>query len=158
MSTDGYVVHSGPINLPASKLATLAINMAAGRRGTLTAVKISFSAASTINVDCRLSRVTNTPAGTAIPANWGPNPLDPASQASQATALTASTANPGVWTTPPTEGAVLDEFSLPSTAGPWVEYPLTGQEWAVAASAWAAFFCTAAATGVVAYTSFKYTE
>lgn len=157
MASDQYVFGSGPINLPAAQLCTLALNTAASRRAAIKAVRVSFSAASSINVLCHLSRISNTPVGSAIPANYGANRYDPSMDAASTTASCASTANPGAWTTPPTESSILWEMDLPSSGG-WVEYPTDGQEWIVAASAWIGVFMTAAATGVVAYTQLVFAE
>lgn len=158
MAADQYVCGSGPIILPAAKLCALAISTPASRRITYNAIRINWSAASSINVLCHLSRITNTPSGSAIPANYGPNPHDPAAPASLMTAACASTANPGVWTTAPTEGAILWESYLSSTGGPWTEIPVPGEEWDQAVSTWVGLFFTAAATGVTVYPQLIWTE
>jgi hypothetical protein len=153
-----YFTGSGKINLSTSQLATLALNTASKPRIRLERICISFDGTSSTAtpVNCVIARVTNTPSGTAIPANYGPNALDPASPAAATTALTASTASPGVWATPPTLGAIVWEMMIPPTTGMPEWFPL-GMEITVAVSAWIGVFLTAGAS-VNAYTSLYHSE
>ena len=158
---DQYYVGSGPVNLGTAQLCVLALNTAARPRIRLNKLSISFNGTSSgaVPFDCHVSRITNTPVGTAIPALYGPNPVDPAAPTSTVSALTCSTANPGVWSTAPTEGVITwDQYIPPVTADPeW--FPL-GDEVVVGASAWIGVFLggNAGIAPVGAKVSLYYTE
>jgi hypothetical protein len=125
---DQYWAGTDGVNLGAATLlAVLAINgTTGGRRAWVNTLTVSFTGITGANtpVDVRIQRVTNAPAGTALTTNFGPNPLDPNAPASTFTALRPSTATPGVWTTPPTLGAVAWNLEIPPTSGVAYQYPL----------------------------------
>ena len=143
---DMYFTGSGQVNPGTSQLCVLALNTAARPRITLNRIGIFFDGTNSTAtpVNCVIARITNTPSGTAIPANYGPNPLDPSSPAAATTALTCTTASPGVWTTAPTLGAIVWEADIPPTTGIPEWNPL-GQEIKVAVSSWIGVFLTAGA-------------
>lgn len=157
---DLYFAGSGPINLgAATQLCTLALNTPSAPRIKLTKISVSFNGATSTNtpVNCQIAKITNTPSGTAIPANYGPNPFDWDAPASTLTAAkTASTATPGAWTTAPTEGAITWELEIPPTSGLPEWFPL-GYEIVPSVSSWVGVFLTAPQT-VVAYTSLLWLE
>ncbi len=160
MTAAPYFVGSGQINLGTSQLCTLALNTAARPRITLNRIGIFFdgvnSTASPVN--CVLARITNTPANTSvsIPANYGPNPLDPADPTAATSALCASATSPGVWTTAPVIGAIVWEADIPPTTGIPEWFPL-GQEIRAAVSSWIGVFLTAG-TAVPVRTGLYFTE
>lgn len=141
-----YFVGSGQISLGTSQLCTLALNTASKPRITLNRVGVFFDGINSTStpVNCVIARITNAPANTSvtIPANYGPNPLDPADPASATTALCASTTSPGAWTTAPTIGAIVWEADIPPTTGIPEWFPL-GQEIRAAVSSWIGVFLTA---------------
>lgn len=156
---DMYYVGSGPINLPAAtQLCTLALNLPAKPRVRLAYLGVSFNGtnAAAVPADVHVSRITNTPSGTAIPTGYGPNPLEPLAPGALTTALTASSASPGTWTTSPTEGAIVWDSYIPPTASIPLWYPL-GQEIAGTVSGWIGVFITVP-NGVTAKSSLYFAE
>lgn len=156
---DQFYVGSGPVNLPAgSQLCTLAVQVPTKPRIRGMYLNVSFQGTSAVAapVDCHVARITNTPSGSAIPANYGPNCTSDSAQATGVTAAAPSTASPGVWATPPTEGAIVWDMFLPPTTGMAQWWPL-GQEIGVNGSGWLGVFLNAAAA-VVAKTSINWWE
>jgi len=157
---DLYWVGSGPINLgAAAQLCTLALETPSAPRIKLTAIKVSFNGTTSTNtpVNCQIAKITNTPSGTALPSNYGPNPIDWDAPASLLTAAkTASTATPGAWTTAPAEGAISWELEIPPTSGYPEWFPL-GYEIFPSVSSWVGVFLNAP-QAVVAYVSLLYLE
>lgn len=143
---DMYFTGSGQVNLGTSQLCTLALHTASKPRITLNRIGIWFDGTNSTAapVNCVIALITNTPSGTAIPANYGPNPLDASAPAAATTALTCSSASPGVWVTPPTLGAIVWEADIPPTTG-IPEWSPLGQEIKVAVSSWIGVFLTAGA-------------
>ena len=158
--TDQYLVGSGPINLgAATQLCTLELNSQSTRRVQgVNAIRVSFNGVTStaVPVNCQIARVSNTPSGTAIPTNYGPNPHDPSAPVSITTAKTASTATPGAWTTAPTLSSIVWEMEISPTSGYAEWFPL-GMEIDMAISSWLGVFMNAPAA-VVAYTSLLFTE
>lgn len=156
---DLYWAGSGPINLgAATQLCTLALQTPSAPRIKIAKICVSFNGATGTNtpVNCQLAKVTNTPSGTAIATNYGPNPLEWAAPASLTVAKTASTATPGAWTTAPAEGAITWEIEIPPTSGLPEWFPL-GYEVIPTVSSWIGVFLTAP-QAVTAYTSLLYLE
>lgn len=157
--SDLYFVGSGPINLGAgAQLCVLAGNTPSAPRLKLSKVSVSFNGATAANtpVNAVIAKITNTPSGTAIPTNYGPNPLDWDGPASLATWKTASTATPGAWTTAPTLGAINWEMEIPPTSGYPEWYPL-GDEIMPSVSSWVGVFLNAP-QAVTAWTHLLYSE
>jgi hypothetical protein len=156
---DMYFTGSGAIQLgAATQLCTLALETASAPRIVLNYLNISFDGNSNtaVPVNCVIARITNSPSGTAIPTNYGPNPLDPSAPASTVTAKCPSTATPGVWSTAPTLGSIVWEMDIPPTTGIPNWWPLAA-EVKVGASSWVGVFLTAPAA-VAVKTSLYHTE
>lgn len=160
MSGDQYYVGSGPITVGTSELCVLALNSSATRRVQgINALRIGLMGSNLAAAPayCRISRITNTPSGTSIPTNYGPNPHDPAAPSALTTAKTASTASPGAWTTAPTIGAVAWDLPIPITASYPEWWPL-GMEIDMAVSTWLGVFVTVSAGNTTVYTNLVFTE
>lgn len=157
---DLYFVGSGPIALgAAAQLCTLAGDTPSAPRIRLHKISVSFNGTTATNtpVNAVIAKITNTPSGTAIPADYGPNPLDWDAPAALATWQTASTATPGAWTTAPALGAICWEGPLiPPTSG-YPEWTPLGFEIIPSASSRVGVFLTAP-QAVTAYTSLIYSE
>jgi hypothetical protein len=142
-----YFTGSGQINLPASSaLCVLALHTASSSRAVLNKVGVFFNgtSATAVPVNAVIARITNTPSGSSVPTNYGPNCCDDAGPAATVTALVPTTASPGTWTTAPTQGAIVWEAVIPPTTGDPEWWPL-GQEIKAGTSKWVGLFLTAQA-------------
>jgi hypothetical protein len=156
---DMYFTGSGAISLGSgTQLCTLALKTPASTRAVLKYLNVSFDGTSStaVPVNAIIARITNSPSGSSIPANYGPNPLDPAAPAASCTAACASTASPGAWTTAPTQGAIVWEMDIPPSTGLPHWWPL-GEEITDAVSSWIGVFLNAPA-GVTVKTSLLHSE
>jgi hypothetical protein len=157
---DLYFTGSGPVSLgAATQLCTLALHTPAAPRIKITHIKVSFNGVTStaVPVLCQICKISNTPAGSSIPADYGPNPADWSGPAALTTAQTASAATPGVWaTTPPDPTLINWEIEIPPTSGLPEWFPL-GYEIEPTVSSYIGVFLTAPAA-VTAFTSLLHIE
>lgn len=141
MSGDQYVARVGAIGLAASTtLCLMALKTGTARPMNVEALRVSSNGGTAGSVYFFLARITNTPVGTGT-VNISIQDNAHATAAGT-TGQAPSTANPGVWTTPPTAGAILWEEWVPIGSG-WSEWWPGGMEVDTITSDWIGVFANA---------------
>lgn len=130
--SDVYTFRVNPTLSATGDTAELSVVMGTTLRGWVVGVRFEVGvtlAAAGNEIIFTLARPGNTMTGTTTVTG---NPHDFSAPASVATGYSA-------WSTAPTKGAILGEWTVPQTTGSmWEEFPPTGYEWQIPAIANAA--------------------
>lgn len=129
--SDIYTVDSGMVSVSVTtQTPVLEYRAGSTKRGFLVGVRMEVGVTSAVagnDIVFTVARAANTPAG-GTAANLRAH--DPGSAAAINSAFI------GAWTTAPTLGNILGEWTIPQTTGSsWEEFPPLGYEWVSGASA-----------------------
>ena len=128
--SDVYTARSGSVsNTVTTANPLMSLISPATKRGWVTGVRVEAGVTAAIagqTLLFQLARPGNTATATGLATIAGHDFSAPNSLASQAT----------TWSTAPTVGVILAEWTLPQTSGSmWEEFPPTGDEWGIPAIA-----------------------